>query len=79
MTSEMEYLRYQNYKMRKIIKNTFWMARCWAGENNLFAPYLFNQSVDLAIQCKLPVQKKYCNDKIYGKWNSCYRKFKYQF
>ncbi len=76
--TEMERLIVENRRLKKIVKNTLWMAKNYAEVDKLFLPYTVNNAIDSAKSCGLKLEFGYAKDKFLGRWNSRRGKFIHQ-
>lgn len=60
----------ENALLKRALSTTLWMASEYAKRNQLFAPYMFNRALDIAIKCNVPLKGElYVTDRLLGVWN----------
>lgn len=67
--SEIQLLRIQNKQLKKALKETLWMAAEYAKTSKIFAPYIVNGAIDVALASGVQMKPCYVKDVILGDWN----------
>ena len=75
-------LHIENHELRKIVKNTIWMARRYADDRSTYAPGIVNEAIDYALSIGIEVnpdetldRRIYARDGMFGDWSPHARRF----